>query len=54
MHPLSVLPIDAAIVVIVFWLALGVLGLAAPRNLRFIGHGLFPLSALASLILALS
>ena len=52
MHSLSLLPIDGAIAVIVFWLVLGVLGLAAPHNLRLIGRGLFPLSALASLILA--
>jgi len=48
----SPLPIDVMLGVIVFWIALGVLGLFAPLNLRFVGHVLFPLGAVGGLILA--
>jgi formate hydrogenlyase subunit 3/multisubunit Na+/H+ antiporter MnhD subunit len=48
----QVLPLDVALGVIVFWMAAGFLGLAAPHNLRFIAHMLFPASAVASLVLA--
>jgi len=48
----SLLPIDVMLGVIVFWIALGVLGLFAPLNLRFVGHVLFPLGAAGGLVLA--
>jgi hydrogenase-4 component B len=48
----SASPIGIALGVIVFWIALGALGLVAPQNLRFIGHVLFPLGAAGGLILA--
>jgi formate hydrogenlyase subunit 3/multisubunit Na+/H+ antiporter MnhD subunit len=46
------LPLDVALGVILFWMVAGFLGLAAPRDLRFIGRILFPVSAVASLVLA--
>ncbi|BBP06055.1 hydrogenase 4 subunit B [Sulfuriferula plumbiphila] len=48
----SPLPIDVMLGVIVFWIALGVLGLFAPLDLRFVGHVLFPLGAVGGLVLA--
>ncbi|MEO8156495.1 MAG: hydrogenase 4 subunit B [Betaproteobacteria bacterium] len=48
----QVLPLDVVLGVIVFWMVAGFLGLAAPHNLRFIAHMLFPASAVASLVLA--
>jgi formate hydrogenlyase subunit 3/multisubunit Na+/H+ antiporter MnhD subunit len=48
----SLLPIDVAMGVIVAWLVLGALGLVSPHNLDFVGHRLFPISAVASLVLA--
>lgn len=48
----GLLPIHVAICVVVVWLVLGVLGLAAPHNLDFVGHLLFPLSSVASLVMA--
>jgi len=47
-------PIDVVLGIVVFWIALGVLGLTARQNLRFIGHILFPVSAAGSLILAVT
>lgn len=48
----SLLPIHVAIGVIAIWLVLGALGLVSPRNLHFVGHTLFPISSVASLVLA--
>ncbi len=48
----SLFTIDVMLGVIVFWIALGVLGLFAPLNLRFVGRVLFPLGAVGGLILA--
>jgi hydrogenase-4 component B len=45
-------PLEFALGVIAFWLALGVAGLMAPRNIRFIGRTLFPLGAIAGMVLA--
>ena len=44
--------LDVALGVIVFWMVTGFVGLAALHNLRFIGRILFPVSAVASLVLA--
>ena len=46
------LPIDVALGVIVFWVALGAIGLIAPHHMRFVGSILFPLGAAGGLVLA--
>ncbi|TAN83669.1 MAG: hydrogenase 4 subunit B [Gallionella sp.] len=48
----GVLPLDIAGAAIVFWLALGLMGLAVPRSPRFINHIIFPIGALVALALA--
>ncbi|MEO6976272.1 MAG: hydrogenase 4 subunit B [Gallionella sp.] len=48
----GVLPLDVAGVAIVFWLALGLLGLALQRSPQLITQVIFPLGAIVSLILA--
>src|SRR5271169_3832174 len=48
----SILPLDIVSGVIQFWIALGVAGLALQRTPQFINSVIFPLGALASLILA--
>lgn len=47
---LALLP--AALCVILLWLGLGAVGLAAPRATRFVAHGLFPLGAVGCLAIA--
>jgi hydrogenase-4 component B len=46
------LALDWVIVLIGLWLALALCGLAAPNNLRWVSHTLFPVGALVSLGLA--
>ncbi|MBP8296430.1 MAG: hydrogenase 4 subunit B [Burkholderiales bacterium] len=48
----SVQPLHLVLGIMVAWLILGGLGLVAPHSLDFVGHGLFPASAVASLALA--
>ena len=48
----SLQPLQFVLGVMVAWLILGGLGLVAPHSLDFVGHGLFPASAVASLVLA--
>ena len=50
---LPTLPLYAALGAIVAWLAIGTLGLAAPRQLRFVSRVLFPLGAAVGLGLAI-
>ena len=45
----SLLAIDFLLIAACLWLAVGLWGLAAPRNTRFIAKGLFPLGALIGL-----
>ena len=45
----SLLAIDFLLIAACLWLAVGLWGLAAPRNTRFIAKGLFPLGALVGL-----
>ncbi len=45
-------PMDVVLCVIVFWIALGLLGLGTARHLRFVGQVLFPLGAAGGLVLA--
>ncbi len=47
----GLLAIDLAALIAAFWLALGLAGLAAPRNLAFVGRTLFPFGALGGLAL---
>jgi formate hydrogenlyase subunit 3/multisubunit Na+/H+ antiporter MnhD subunit len=49
----ALLPIDVLLIAACTWLALGIVGLAAPRNLFFISKVLFPLGALAGLLIGL-
>ena len=49
--PSGLLAIDLAALIAAFWLALGLAGLIAPRSLAFVGRTLFPLGALAGLVL---
>jgi formate hydrogenlyase subunit 3/multisubunit Na+/H+ antiporter MnhD subunit len=46
----GLLPIDTLLIVACFWLAIGLAGLAAPRNTRFIARTLFPLGALVGIV----
>ncbi|OIP08274.1 MAG: hydrogenase 4 subunit B [Betaproteobacteria bacterium CG2_30_68_42] len=50
--PMRLLPIDIAGLAVLFWLALGLLGLLASARPAFINRMLFPLSAAGSLVLA--
>jgi formate hydrogenlyase subunit 3/multisubunit Na+/H+ antiporter MnhD subunit len=45
--------LDWVIAAIIGWLAVGALGLARPRRLAFVSHGLFPIGAAIGLALAL-
>jgi formate hydrogenlyase subunit 3/multisubunit Na+/H+ antiporter MnhD subunit len=45
-------PLNACLVILVLWGVIGLAGLLRPTSLRFVARGLFPLSALASLMLA--
>jgi formate hydrogenlyase subunit 3/multisubunit Na+/H+ antiporter MnhD subunit len=49
----SLLPIDFLLIAACAWLAIGLLGLVAPRNTRFISKLLFPLGALVGLAVGL-
>ena len=51
---MSVAPsaIDGVLAVVAAWLAIGLAGLAAPRNFRFVAGFLFPVSALLGIALA--
>ena len=46
----SLLPIDTLLIAACAWLAIGLAGLAAPRNTRFISKTLFPLGAVVGLL----
>src|SRR6185369_13298335 len=48
----SLQPLQAALLAIVAWLALGVAGLTVRHNVAVVGHGLFPVSAVVSLVIA--
>jgi len=48
----SLLPIDAVLIVIAAWIAVGLAGIAALKQPGFVAHGLFPLSAALSAVLA--
>ena len=48
----SLLSLDLAGFVVLYWLAIGAAGLIAPRNIGYVGRTLFPLGALGSLALA--
>ncbi|MGB8078062.1 MAG: hydrogenase 4 subunit B, partial [Gallionella sp.] len=52
MDIVGVLPLDVAGAVILFWLALGLAGLALQRNPHLITNVVFPAGAIASLVLA--
>lgn len=43
--------LDAVLMIVLFWTAIGAVGLIAPHNVRFIGRALFPVSAVGSLLL---
>ena len=47
----SWLPLDAVLLVILLWLAIGVAGVAALRRLRFVARVLFPIGAAVGLLL---
>lgn len=48
------LSIDILLIAVCAWLAIGLAGLAAPRNLRFVGKMLFPLGALVGVLTGLT
>lgn len=48
------LSIDILLIAVCAWLAIGLAGLAAPRNLRFVGKTLFPLGALVGVLTGLT
>ena len=50
----AVLPLDAVLGVVLYWVALGLAGLARPSDLAFVSRVLFPLSAAGSLVLTFS
>lgn len=47
----GMLDLDRILTVLTIWVGIGVLALIAPRRTRFVAHGLFPISALLSLVL---
>ena len=49
----TLLPIDILLIAACCWLVVGLAGLAAPRNTRFIAKTLFPLGALVGLLVGL-
>jgi hydrogenase-4 component B len=51
MSPL--LPIDTLLIAACAWLAIGLAGLVAPRNMRFVSKTLFPLGALVGVLVGL-
>jgi len=48
----SLLPIDAVLIVVAAWIAIGMAGIAAVRQPVLVALGLFPLSAGVSAVLA--
>jgi hydrogenase-4 component B len=44
--------LDGVLAVVAAWFAIGMVGLAAPRSVRFVAHVLFPLSAVLAVVLA--
>jgi hydrogenase-4 component B len=48
----ALLAIDAAMIVIAAWMAIGIAGIAAMRNFRVVAYVLFPASAMLSIALA--
>src|SRR5258706_15473003 len=46
------IPLNIVIGIILVWIALGVAGLIAPSNLRYVTHVLLPLGAAAGVLLA--
>jgi hydrogenase-4 component B len=50
----ALLSIDALLIAACAWLAIGIVGLAAPRNLRYISKVLFPLGALIGVLAGLT
>jgi len=49
----SLLPIDTLLIAACGWLAIGLAGLVAPRNMRFVSKTLFPLGALVGVLVGL-
>lgn len=49
----SLLPIDTLLIAVCAWLAVGLAGLVAPRNTRFIAKTLFPIGALVGTMVGL-
>jgi formate hydrogenlyase subunit 3/multisubunit Na+/H+ antiporter MnhD subunit len=49
----SLLPIDTLLIAACAWLAIGLVGLLAPRNTRFVSKALFPLGALVGMLVGL-
>ncbi|MDO8931242.1 MAG: hydrogenase 4 subunit B, partial [Rhodocyclaceae bacterium] len=49
----SLLPIDTLLIAACAWLAVGLAGLAAPRDMRFISKVLFPLGAAVGMLVGL-
>jgi hydrogenase-4 component B len=49
----SLLPIDTLLIAACAWLAIGLLGLLAPHNTRFVSKTLFPLGALVGVLVGL-
>lgn len=43
--------LEASLAVVAGWIAIGLLGLLRPHNVRFVGHVLFPLGAVGGLLL---
>ena len=54
MYPFDAAPLDLVLAVVLYWLLIGVAGLARPASLRFVGWVLFPLGALGGVVLMLA
>ena len=54
MPPLAVLPLDVVLGVVLYWLALGLAGLAQLSSLAFVSRVLFPLSVAGSIALGIA
>ncbi|HET9701386.1 MAG TPA: hydrogenase 4 subunit B [Burkholderiales bacterium] len=54
MIPTAIYPLDVILAATLFWLLIGVAGLAAQRRISLVSHVLYPLGAATALVLALA
>jgi hydrogenase-4 component B len=52
-YPFDAAPLDLILGVVLFWLLIGIAGVARPRSMRFVSRVLFPMGAAGGLVLVL-